>query len=51
MNTADFAEKLAADHDLPRSKAKHLLEAAFAAVGEAIARGEEVSIPGSASSR
>ena len=46
MNTADLAEKLAAEHDLPKSKAKLLLEAAFSAVGDAIARGEEVSIQG-----
>ena len=46
MNTADLVEKLATEHDLPRSKAKQVIEAAFAAVAEAIARGEEVSIPG-----
>jgi DNA-binding protein HU-beta len=46
MNTADLAEKLAADHDLPKSKTKQVLEAAFAAVAEAIASGEEVSIQG-----
>jgi DNA-binding protein HU-beta len=46
MNIADLAEKLATDHDLPKNKAKQLLEATFAAVGDAIARGEEVSIQG-----
>jgi DNA-binding protein HU-beta len=46
MNIADLAEKLATDHDLPKNKAKLLLEATFAAVGDAIASGEEVSIQG-----
>jgi DNA-binding protein HU-beta len=46
VNTADLAEKLAAEYDLPKSKAKQLLEAAFAAVSDAIARGEEVSVQG-----
>jgi DNA-binding protein HU-beta len=46
MNTAELAERLAADHDMPKTKAKQLLDAAFTAVGEAIARGEEVSIQG-----
>jgi DNA-binding protein HU-beta len=46
MNLADLAEKLAADHDLPKSKTRQLLEAAFAAVGDAIARDEEVSVQG-----
>lgn len=46
MNTAELAEKLAAEHELPKGKAKQVLEDAFAALGTAIARGEEVSIPG-----
>ena len=46
MNTSDLAEKLAAEHELPKSKAKQLLDAAFAALGDASARGEEVSIQG-----
>lgn len=46
MNTADLAEKLATNHDLPKNKAKQILEAAFTSVAEAVARGEEVSIPG-----
>jgi DNA-binding protein HU-beta len=46
MNAAELADKLAADHDLPKAKVKALLDATFAAVGEAVARGEEVSIPG-----
>ena len=46
MNTADLAEKLATEHDLSKSTTKQLIEAAFAAVGDAIARGEEVSIQG-----
>ena len=45
MNTTELADKLATDHDLPRGKVKALVEATFAAVAEAVARGEEVSIP------
>lgn len=46
MNTNDLVEKLAADHDLPKAQTKKLLEAAFAVVGDAITRGEEVTIQG-----
>lgn len=46
MNTADLAEKLAADHDLPKSKVKAVLDAAFTASGEVISGGEEVSLFG-----
>ena len=46
MNTAELAETIATAHDLPRAKVKQVLEAAFAAVGDAVARGEEVSLPG-----
>jgi DNA-binding protein HU-beta len=46
MNTAELADRLAVDHDMPKTKAKQLLDAAFIALGEAIARGEEVSIQG-----
>lgn len=45
MITADLAEKLAADHDMPKSKIKSVLDAAFIAIGAAVAGGEEVSLP------
>ena len=46
MNTAELTDKLATDHDLPKGKVKQLLEAAFVAVADVVARGEEVAIPG-----
>lgn len=46
MNVADLAEKLASEHELPKNRAKQLVEHVFAAMAEAAANGEEVSIPG-----
>ena len=46
MNLSDLAEKVATAHDLPKTKAKEVLESAFAALAEAVASGEEVSLPG-----
>lgn len=46
LNISELADKLAADHDLPKVQAKRLLEAAFAAVADAVANGDEVSIQG-----
>lgn len=46
MNVSDLAEKLAAEHDLPKAQAKRVVEAAFAAVANAVASGQEVTIQG-----
>lgn len=46
MNVADLAEKLASEHELPKNRAKQLVEHVFAAMAEAAVNGEEVSIPG-----
>ena len=46
MNISELADKLSADHDLPKPQAKRMLEAAFSAVADAVANGDEVSIQG-----
>ena len=46
MNTAQLAEKISAEHDLPKTKAKLLIAALLDAITEAASRGEEVSLPG-----
>ncbi len=46
MNISELAEKLATDQDLSKAQAKRVLEAAFAAVADAVASGQEVTIPG-----
>jgi len=46
LNISELAEKLATDHDLSKAQAKRVLEAAFAAVADAVASGQEVTIPG-----
>ncbi|MDJ0277691.1 HU family DNA-binding protein [Sphingomonas sp. 2R-10] len=44
MNNAELAETLAADHGIGKADAKKIVDGLFAAIGEAAARGEEVSI-------
>jgi DNA-binding protein HU-beta len=39
-------DKIAADADLPKGKVKPLVDAMFAAIADAAARGEDVSIAG-----
>lgn len=46
MNSSEMIDKIAADADLPKGKVKPLVDAMFAAIADAAARGEEVSIPG-----
>lgn len=47
MATAnEIADKLAAEHDLPKAKAKALLDSVFAAIASAAVAGEEISLPG-----
>jgi len=46
MNTGDLAEMLAADHGLSKSAARETVEAIFGAIGDAAAKGREVSFPG-----
>ncbi len=46
MNMAELISRLADEQKLSRKRTKTLLEAAFAAIAEKIAAGEEVVIPG-----
>lgn len=46
MNSSELIDKIAADADLPKGKVKPLVDAMFAAIADAAARGEEVSIAG-----
>lgn len=45
MNSTDIAEKIAASHDVTKTDAKKIVDAVFAAIADAAASGEEVSIP------
>ena len=45
MNSTDIADKIAASHDLAKTDAKKIVDAVFAAIADAAASGEEVSIP------
>lgn len=46
MNNSDIAEKLAAEHDLPKAEARKLLDSMIGAIADAASRGEEVAING-----
>jgi len=46
MNNADIAEKIAASHGLTKADAKKIVDEVFAAVADAAASGEEVSLSG-----
>ena len=46
MNNSDIAEQLAAAHGVTKADAKKLVDAVFAAIGDAAAKGEEVSLNG-----
>ncbi|WBO21723.1 HU family DNA-binding protein [Sphingomonas abietis] len=46
MNNADIAETLATDHGLTKADAKKVVDAVFAAIADAAAKGEEVSLNG-----
>lgn len=45
MNTADLADTIAADHGLSKSAARGIVDSVFAAIGDAAAKGQEVSLP------
>ncbi|MBB6122912.1 HU family DNA-binding protein [Sphingobium subterraneum] len=45
MNTSDIADTIAASHDLSKTDAKKIVDAVFATIVDAAAKGEEVSIP------
>ncbi|MFT3965141.1 MAG: HU family DNA-binding protein [Sphingobium sp.] len=46
MNNSDLAEKLAAEHGVTKTDAKKLVDALFVAIGDAAAKGEEISLNG-----
>jgi DNA-binding protein HU-beta len=46
MNNSDLADTLAAAHDLNKADARKLVDAVFAAVADAAAKGEEISLNG-----
>jgi len=46
MNNADLADKLATAHGLAKGEARKLVDAVFAAITDAAAKGEEVSLNG-----
>ncbi|WP_068086988.1 HU family DNA-binding protein [Novosphingobium rosa] len=46
MNNSDLAERLASDHGLTKTDARKLVDAIFAEIGDAAAKGEEVSLNG-----
>ena len=46
MNKAELASHVAAETSVPKAKADSVVNAVFAAIGEALARGEKVTIAG-----
>lgn len=46
MNNADLAEQISAEHGLTKAAAKKIVDGVFAAIGDAAAKGEEISLPG-----
>lgn len=46
MNNADLAEQISAEHGLTKADAKKIVDGVFAAIGDAAAKGEEISLPG-----
>ena len=46
MNNADLADKIAGANDLTKADAKKLVDGVFAAIADAAAAGEEISLNG-----
>ena len=46
MNNADIAEQIAAGHGLTKTDARKVVDAVFAAVAAAAAKGDEISVSG-----
>lgn len=44
MNTSELAEAVAASHGLSKTDARKIVDAVFAAIADAAARGDEVSL-------
>ncbi len=46
MNNSDLADTIAGDHNLSKTDARKVVDAVFEAIGNAAAKGEEVSLNG-----
>ena len=46
MNNADLAEAVATEHNLTKADARKLVDAVFASIAEAAAKGDEISLNG-----
>jgi len=46
MNNADIAETIATAHDLTKADARKLVDAVFAAIGDAAVKGDEIALSG-----
>lgn len=46
MNNSDLADTLAANHDMSKADARKLVDGVFAAIADAAATGDEVSLNG-----
>ena len=46
MNNSELADTLAVDHGITKSDARKRVDAIFAAIGDAAAKGEEISLNG-----
>lgn len=46
MNSSDLADRVAAGHGLTKADAKKIVDGIFAAISDAAAKGDEVSLPG-----
>ncbi|WP_232493068.1 HU family DNA-binding protein [Novosphingobium kaempferiae] len=46
MNNSDLADVIAADHGIAKTDARKIVDAVFDAIGNAAAKGEEISLNG-----
>src|SRR3546814_14382760 len=46
MNNTDLAEKIAAEQGITKADARKIVDAVFAGIGEAAAKGEEIALNG-----
>lgn len=46
MNTSDLADQIAGAHGLTKADAKKIVDGVFAAIADAAAKGDEISVPG-----
>ena len=46
MTNQDFVDKIAVEAGLAKGQAKSIVDAVFAAIGDAASKGDDVSIPG-----